>query len=217
MPTGYTSFIEDGKVKNPADFLHICLRNFGVCWSMRDSDVPMDAKDFESAIREGFQESIDYYRKQLDHAKKQLEEFNALSDEDLYKRYETETTEKYNRYNELYAESLKKNATYDKFLNAIKAWTPSEDFQGIKDFAIQQIEISMDKNPVYWGNEAEKVGLPTREKFEKMKDSIKSDMCQNINWEINYYQEELDKKIKGLAGALDFYHRFKEEIKSINE
>lgn len=216
MPTGYTSFIEDGKVKNPADFLHICLCNFGVCWSMRDSDVPMDAKDFESAIREGYQDSIDYHRKKLEAAKKKLAKFNALSDEDLYRKYELETTEKYNQYNNLYAKALKKNATYDKFLNAIKAWTPSGDFQGIKDFAIQQIEISKD-DPVYWGNEADKVGLPSREKFEEMKESIKEDMLKSINWDISYHQEELDKKIKGLAGALDFYHRFKEEIKSINE
>ena len=215
MPTGYTSFIEDGKVKNPTDFLHICLRNFGVCWSMRDSDTPMDAKDFESAIRAGYQDSIDYHRKKLEAAKKELAEFNALSDDDLYKRYVTETTEKYNQYNKLYAESLKKNATYEKFLNAIQAWTPSEDFQGIKDFAIHQIEISKG-NPAYWGNEADKIGLPSREKFEEMKESIKADMLKSINWDISYHQEELDRQVKGLAGALEFYSRFKEEIKDVH-
>ena len=44
MPTGYTQMILDGKVKTPKEFLHLCLRNFGVCICMRDDsfDVDMD-------------------------------------------------------------------------------------------------------------------------------------------------------------------------------
>ena len=217
MPTGYTALIEDGKVKTVKDYLHACLRNFGICWCLRDSDVPMEEGDLEPYIKEAFQKDIDYHRKQLETAKQKLAEFNALSEEDLYRRYERETTEKYDRYNELYVESLKKNELYDKFLTVLQGWSPSEDFQNIKKFAIQQIETSKDSNPAYWGNEAEKVGLPTREKFEEMKDTIKSDMCKSINWDIDYHQEEMDKRTKGLESALDFYRRFKEEVETLED
>ena len=36
MPTGYTSFIENGEVKDAKTFLHLCLRGFGVCTKLMD-------------------------------------------------------------------------------------------------------------------------------------------------------------------------------------
>ena len=39
MATGYTQQIINGGVKTPKEFLHLCLRNFGVCYSMRDEPL----------------------------------------------------------------------------------------------------------------------------------------------------------------------------------
>ena len=215
MPTGYTALIEDGKVKSPAQFLHACLRNFGICWCLRDNDVPMTEEDISGDIAKAIQDDIDYHKKMLDDAKKRLKEFEALTDEDLFNKYMKETDEKYTRYMEYYAKALQQNEVYDKYLAAIKAWNPSEDFKNIKQFAIEQIEMSKDSNPTYWANESDQVGIPTREKFEEMKDMIKADLRHPIVRDINYHQEELGKAIKRLDDALEFYRRFKAEISEV--
>ena len=215
MPTGYTALIEDGKVKSPAEFLHACLRNFGICWSLRDEDIPMTKKDIESDIAKSLQDTIDYHRKELESAYKRLKTVDSLSDNDLFKKYMKEYGDKYSRYMGYYAESLKKDEVYDKYLDAIKAWQPSKDFQSIKDFAIEQIEMSKDSNPAYWANEADRVGVPTREKFEEMKAQILEDLRSPILRDVKHHQEELAKAIKRLDDALEFYRRFKAEISEV--
>ena len=217
MPTGYTAFIEDGKVTTAKEFLHICLRNFGLCWSLRDSDVPMDVPDLEPYLKEGFQKEITYHKKKLDKAKKDLEEFLKLPDEELYSRWAKTAKEKIERYQEHYEEARKKNVDYDKFLKAIQGWQPSEDFKGIKKFAIEQITISKDNSPEYWLNEKAKVAVPSMSDFISNHDKIVADLRSPIDWDIKYHQEEYDRLLKGRDSALDFYHRFKEELKSINE
>ena len=39
MPTGYTSYIQDGDITTGKDFLKLCLRNFGVAINMRDEPL----------------------------------------------------------------------------------------------------------------------------------------------------------------------------------
>ena len=72
MPTGYTQQIIDGTVKTPKEFLHLCLRNFGVCISMRD--MPLDSQgDYTESIKK-------YYQERTDKAKKQNAQYQSFYD-----------------------------------------------------------------------------------------------------------------------------------------
>lgn len=216
MPTGYTSFIEEGKAKTAKQFLHICLFNFGITMSVRDTGVKMDTEDLEPYINEGFQKSIDYHGKELESAKQKLADILSLSDDQLYERYVAERNKFKERYQQLYEESLNKNYVYDKFLEKIKAWQPSSDFKSIKEFAINQIEISKEKDPTYWGNQADKIFIPSREEFDKFRDVILDDLTKDAKRSIQYHQEEYDRKVRGKEDALSFYRRFKAEIEELD-
>ena len=215
MPTGYTAQIENGSVKTPKDFLRICLRNFGICSIIRDDDIPNGVTDFLPYIRKRFEEDIKYYGDQLAAAEKKLAEFDALSDEDLFKQWSAENNEKRQKYNEWYVDALRQNEEYDKFLNAIKKWEASEDFKRIKEFAINQIEISKDNNPAYWGNLADNVEEPTRENFNKNSVAIRAELRNKFQNDVDYNQEQLNKKKESLQTAISFYMRFEDDIKDI--
>ena len=58
MPTGYTQQIIDGTVKTPKEFLHLCLRNFGVCVSMRDVPFNESQVDYTEYIKKYYQDSM---------------------------------------------------------------------------------------------------------------------------------------------------------------
>ena len=72
MPTGYTQQIIDGTVKTPKEFLHLCLRNFGVCISMRDMPLDTPQVDYTEYIKKYYQDTMGYYTKALENAKKEL-------------------------------------------------------------------------------------------------------------------------------------------------
>lgn len=214
MPTGYTAHIEDGKITSPKQFLHSCLLAFGVCYKINES-VDILEEDYEPHLRAAFDKSIDYHLTRLNAARDQLAAFNQLTEDELYEMYRQETDKKYASYMKYYADALRKNETYDKFLDKIKEWKPSADFQEIKDFAIEQIDISKTKDPAYWANQADRVGTPSRERFEREKEEIIKDLRHQIDWEIEYNQKGYDDAVKNKESALDFYRRFKEEIKSL--
>ena len=81
MPTGYTQQIIDGTVKTTKEFLHLCLRNFGVCISMRD--MPFDSQgDYTEYIKKFALDQIDiskddedYYADELSKEMLTKEEF----------------------------------------------------------------------------------------------------------------------------------------------
>ena len=93
MPTGYTTFIEEGKVRTAKQFLHLCLRNFGVCSHMRDESLELK-DDYTKDIIKGYQQDIDYHQKNLDEARKRLKTIQEMSEADLCKKYIKETKEK---------------------------------------------------------------------------------------------------------------------------
>lgn len=39
MPTGYTSYIYDGKITNGSDFLKLCTRAFGIAVDIKDENL----------------------------------------------------------------------------------------------------------------------------------------------------------------------------------
>ena len=141
MPTGYTQQIIDGTVKTPKEFLHLCLRNFGVCASMRDEPFNLQG-DYTEYIKKYHQDSIFHHTKVLDYAKREYERINNLSDDDLYEMYVKKFSDSRDYYRKRTDKAKKQNAKYQSFYDAIKSWDCSEEFSNIKKFALNQIDIS---------------------------------------------------------------------------
>ena len=163
MPTGYTQQIIDGTVKTPKEFLHLCLRNFGVCISMRDVPFNESQVDYTEYIKRYYQDSIGYYAKALENAKKEYDRISNLSDDDLYEMYVKKFSDNRDYYQERTDKIKKQNAEYQSFYDAITNWDCSEEFSNIKKFALDQIDISKEAED-YYTDELSKEML-TKEEF----------------------------------------------------
>lgn len=213
MPTGYTQQIIDGTVKTPKEFLHLCLRNFGVCISMRD--MPLDSQvDYTESIKKYYQDSMGYHAKVLENAKREYEKITNLSDDNLYEMYVKNFSDNREYYQKRTDEAKKQNAKYQSFYDAIKNWDCSEEFSNIKKFALDQIDISKDDED-YYADELSKEMLTKEEFISNGKSKYEEDLLQKTEWDINYHQEQLDDITKNMNNVLAFYERFKKEIEKL--
>ena len=213
MPTGYTQQIIDGTVKTPKEFLHLCLRNFGVCVSMRD--MPFDSQgDYTPYIKKFYQDSMDYHAKALENAKAEYERVINLSDDDFYEMYVERFSHNREYYQERTDKTKKQNAQYQSFYDAIKNWDCSEEFSNIKKFALDQIDISKEAED-YYADELSKEMLTKEEFISNGKSKYEEDLLKNAISNISYHQKELDEITKKMNDTLAFYERFKKEIEKL--
>ena len=213
MPTGYTQQIIDGTVKTPKEFLHLCLRNFGVCVSMRD--MPFDSQgDYTPYIKKFYQDSMGYHAKALENAKAEYERVINLSDDDLYEMYVERFSHNREYYQEITDKAKKQNAQYQVFYDAIKNWDCSEEFDSIKKFALDQIDISKEAED-YYADELSKEMLTKEEFISNGKSKYEEDLLEQAKWDIDYHQEQLDDITKRMSNVLAFYERFKKEIEKL--
>lgn len=213
MPTGYTQQIINGNVKTPKEFLHLCLRNFGVCVSMRDEPFNLQG-DYTEYIKKFYQVSIDYYIKELKNAKAEYERVINLSDDELYEMYIKNFSDNRDYYQKRTDEAKKQNAQYQSFYDAVKSWDCSEEFFNIKKFALDQIVLSKNDEDDY-ADELSKEMLTKEEFISNDKSKYEEDLLEKAKWDIGYYQEQLDDITKKMNDTLAFYERFKKEIEKL--
>lgn len=214
MPTGYTQQIIDGTVKTPKEFLHLCLRNFGVCVSMRDVPFNESQVDYTEYIKKYYQDTIGYHTKELENAKAEYERVINLSDDDFYEMYVERFSHNREYYQEITDEAKKQNAKYQVFYDAIKNWDCSEEFDNIKKFALDQIDISKDDED-YYADELSKEMLTKEEFISNGKFKYEEDLLKHAKWNIDYHQEQLDEITKKMNDTLAFYERFRKEIEKL--
>ena len=213
MPTGYTQPIIDGTVKTPKEFLHLCLRNFGICISMRDMPFDAQQKDYTECIRKYYQDAMGYHVKALENAKAEYERVINLSDDELYEMYVERFSDDRDYYQKRTDEIKTQNAKYQSFYDAIKNWDCSEEFSNIKKFALDQIDISKEAED-YYADELSKEMLTKEEFISNGKSKYEEDLLEQAKWDIDYHQKELDDITKNMNNALAFYERFKKEIEN---
>ena len=213
MPTGYTQQIINGNVKTPKEFLHLCLRNFGICVSMREASLNLQG-DYTEYIKKSYQDLIDYHVKALENAKAEYERVINLSDDDFYEMYVERFSHNREYYQERTDKTKKQNAQYQSFYDAIKNWDCSEEFDNIKKFALDQIDISKDDED-YYADELSKEMLTKEEFISGDKNEYKEELLKHAISNISYHQKELDTTIKTMNNVLAFYERFKKEIEKL--
>lgn len=213
MPTGYTCFIENGKVKTAKQFLHLCLRAFGVCINMRDDGLEVK-DDYTKDLLKGYQQDIDYHKKHLKIAEKKLSEIKSISEEELCEMYIKETKERIKDLQKSQTDEFNKYGDYLRIRESINNWNCNPEFQGVKDFALEQINISIPTGSYYEDKLAE-IGKPTKEGFQEKKEEYLQKLIGDVQWDVNYHTEELEKAIKRRDDNLKFYQEFKEDLNKL--
>ena len=206
--------IIDGKVKTPKEFLHLCLRNFGVCVCMREDEFKVE-EDYTPKIMEFYQSSVDYHKERLQSAEEQKEKILKLTDEELYQKY----TAQYGKDKQYYEEAIKRdtalNAKFDRFYEAIDKWECSPEYNNIKAFALDQLNTSKESTN-YWEEELAKIGDLSREGFESRKDDYRQKLIDNSQWDIDYHTKEMKSAESRMAEVVSFYHFFKQELEKLD-
>jgi len=136
MPTGYTYFIENGDISTGAEFLKKCIRNFGCCIGQRED--PLSAP-LVSVVKPS-----SYYKEQYENTSKKYDEFKSKTSDEIREMMhdnrdkDLSDTERY-----LSEQKLLRNK-YLVIRKDVENWVPpTPDHEGIKRFALEQIDISI--------------------------------------------------------------------------
>lgn len=217
MSTRYTKFIENKQCNSVKQFLKLCLRNFGVLSKYRDEPLSLDFEpDFTDENVNSF---IKNNENRIEKYKKELKEYDNLSYDEKASKIKEDCLKELNFYKNIYDKSVKLNTKYDNFIEAIDSWDCSKDFNSIKEFAINQCEISKENLDYY---EKEII------KYQKLLDKIETSKYA-VQCEIDKHRNAIIANIKSCQDYInrikeqnnkyesnkEFYDRFVKEIENI--
>ena len=217
MSTRYTEFIENKQCNSVKQFLKLCLRNFGVLSKYRDEPLSLDFEpDFTDENVNSF---IKNNENRIEKYKKELKEYDNLSYDEKASKIKEDCLKELNFYKNIYDKSVKLNTKYDNFIEALDSWDCSKDFNSIKEFAINQCEISKENLDYY---EKEII------KYQKLLDKIETSKYE-VQCEIDKHRNAIIANIKSCQDYInrikeqnnkyesnkEFYDRFVKEIENI--
>ena len=152
MPTGYTSYINDGKITNGADFLKLCTRAFGVAIELKDEDLPVPTPiHFEPDP---------YYKEQYEKAVKKRNKYRKMTLDEARKEFIVQSIENINSTKSHLKNLIGENDKYRAIRNEIMQWIPpTSDHEKLKEYAINQLDISMNSADTikYYKEESDKM------------------------------------------------------------
>lgn len=152
MPTGYTSYINDGKITNGADFLKLCTRAFGVAIELEDEDLSVPTPiHFEPDP---------YYKEQYEKAVKKRNKYRKMTLDEARKEFIDQSIENINSTKSHLKNLIGENDKYRAIRNEIMQWIPpTSDHEKLKEYAINQLDISMNSADTikYYKEESDKM------------------------------------------------------------
>jgi hypothetical protein len=205
MPTGYTAGIIDGKITTFEQFATQCSRAFGATIHMRDN--PLDSP-YEPRT------PSQYYVNSLQSQREKLEETKTMTDEAIVQDFETLLKDSL-EYHERELEKTKVNlGRLNSIMEAAKSWVPpTEDHEGVRDYMIDQLEITIkaDGDPSYHVN---KIVQAKKELEEGIDPKVyREEKIKEIEDRISYYEGEVQKELERCKQSNDWMDKFLESIK----
>ena len=134
MGTGYTYGIFEGKYNSPKDFVKECLRNFGVLIHMRDDPLytPIPTEITTDS----------YYQERVKEAKANYTALMRKSPMCWELDYNSALSQAALEKDEQEAKSKEEAVLLRKYVDAVSNWDCDPEYQGVKDFALQQLSIT---------------------------------------------------------------------------
>jgi hypothetical protein len=181
MPTGYTAEILEKEGMTFKEFALKCARAFGACITMKEDSL-------DKAIPDKFEPS-DYYLKNHREAIKDLHSFTHKSEGELKKQYESELKEAIESSKKSRKRVLAENDKFDSMLAQVRDWEPpTEDHVELKNFMIQQIDISRTDTSYYQIVTPESYGS-----FEKWKERKMDRLSNGITYHKENHEAEVER------------------------
>jgi len=138
--TGYTLGFLTGETETLEDFARVCARAFGATFHLKDKPLgtSLDFKTVNPFYEQEIKKTID-----------KIVEIDDLTDEELLTKIENDLKEAQDYLIEDTEKRHNAKIKFEEMREKVENWTPpSEKHQALKDFMINQLEVSLDQvNP----------------------------------------------------------------------
>lgn len=209
MPTGYTAFVEDGRIDNAKDFIMLCTRNFGVAIDIKDKPLseptPMNFK------------SSEYWAKEKALYESELAAFKRYSLEDWKRSFcEKRKNEEINAES-LYNAALEKFERVKKVYSEVVNWVPpmaKGEYKRLKEFAMEQLEISVEDlsyTITYYENKLKELRTPIDIDAEVLK--YASETITLSTEHVKKAEEEIQMSIDKAQRKIEYMRKLVESFK----
>ena len=140
--------------------------------------------------------------------------YQSLSDDELYHKFKTNLDSRREYLKSAKRKAQKSADKYQQFATAIQNWDCSEEFTGLKKFALNQINEGGDVAIECCDKELKKLD-GRRRTFDRHKKEYLDEIVGMCQRQIAHHSAQLAESIKRQQDMLDLYRKFKEEIKSL--
>ena len=207
LGTGYTYNIENGNCKTPRDFLRLCLKAFGCCVDLRDESLTdFNVNEYLEKLKN--EPVSDYLIESLNEAEKELEKLLKRTDNNWKIELNNKIAEAEKNLEESRIKHQEESKIISYFTDSIKDWDCSEDYQNIKNFALEQLSLT-EPDGYEWNEKLLKELQDTDIKV------YRNSRIQSAIKEVDYYKERIEQEKKGKQEKIDFIEGFLKEIEKV--
>lgn len=190
MPTGYTSYIKDGKITTGKEFLKLCTRAFGIAIDLKDKSLDVPTPEYfkpdpyyENRYKESLKSRDKIYHMTFEEAKEDMiSKFNSNKEsaERCLRDYKNE------------------DEKYLKVRKEVEKWIPpTPEHENLKKFCLEQIDMSLNTSLYKWCED------DINKKLDTSDDAVK-----------NYIADLKDSENKKVKRA---YEHWQAELKRMDE
>lgn len=187
MPTGYTSYIKDGKITSGKEFLKLCTRAFGIAVDLKDESLDVPTPNhfephpyYEKAYKDSLVSREKAYSMTLEEVK-----------EDIISKYNANK----GRAEKILEEYKDEDEKYLKVREEVEKWTPpTPEHENLKKFCLEQIDMSLNTDLYEWYEKDINKELDTSDgAIRKYIDDLKDQEDEKVNRAYKKYQAELKR------------------------
>lgn len=200
MPTGYTSYIEDGDITTGKEFLKLCTRAFGIAIELKDEPLSVPTPThFEPDL---------YYKSRYERALQNLDKAKKITFEEAKNKMKLSYEKRISDYKSFAENAISLSRKYEKVRKEVEDWIPPTDnHKNLKKFALDQIDMSI-TNQGYIDEYLE----ISKEEFDSSDEAVYKYIEENINFcskevDMAYkaWQEELQRTKEKNEWITKFY------------
>ena len=187
MPTGYTSYINDGEITSGKEFLKLCTRAFGIAVDLKDESLDVPTPNhfephsyYEKAYKDSLVSREKAYSMTLEAVK-----------EDIISKY----NDNKGRAEKILEEYKDEDKKYLKVREEVEKWIPpTPEHENLKKFCLDQIDMSLNTSLYKWCEEDINKELDTSDDaIRKYIDDLKDQKDMQVNRAYEKYQAELKR------------------------
>lgn len=185
MPTGYTSYIKDGKITSGKEFLKLCTRAFGIAVDLKDESLDVPTPNhfephpyYEKAYKDSLVSREKAYSMTLEEVK-----------EDIISKY----NDNKGRAAKILEEYKDEDKKYLKVREEVEKWIPpTPEHENLKKFCLEQIDMSLNTGLYEWYEKDINKELDTSDDtVRKYIDNLKDYADEKLKRAYKNWQEEL--------------------------